>query len=149
MKNSVYVVGMKLPGPEDEVISILRSNDYFGQYGKISKLFLRDRNALSSSAVHSLDQDDTANSTGILIVYMRREDAARAIVALDGIPAPQGPPGQTLKAAFGTMRYCDSFLRGIKCDTQHCQNLHEWGGEQDSFTKEDYELAWVAFSCCC
>jgi len=78
---------------------------------------------------------------GIYIVYVRREDAARAIMALDGIPSPQGPVGQVLRANYGTTRYCDAFLKGQKCDNQGCTALHEWGGESDCFTKDDYELA--------
>ncbi|WVQ98824.1 hypothetical protein IAU59_005955 [Kwoniella sp. CBS 9459] len=141
MKNMVYVVGMKLPAPGDEAIPILRSNDYFGQYGKISKLYLGDRSKLSSTAVSTLTPDNPSTSTGIYIVYIRREDAARAISALDGIPAPQGPPGAVLKATYGTTRYCDAFLRGVKCDNNSCHNLHEWGGESDCFSKEDFEIA--------
>ncbi|ORX39960.1 hypothetical protein BD324DRAFT_246136 [Kockovaella imperatae] len=141
MKNTVYVVGMKLPAPGDESIPILRSGDYFGQYGKISRIYLRDRTTLSSTAVHTLTPDDPSTSTGIYIVYVRREDAARAISALDGIAAPQGPPGRTLKATYATCRYCDAFLKGQKCDNPSCQNLHEWGGDSDCFTKDDMEIA--------
>ncbi|KAK4689748.1 CCR4-NOT transcription complex subunit 4, partial [Tremellales sp. Uapishka_1] len=141
MKNMVYVVGMKMPAQGDDAIPILRSNDYFGQYGKISKLFLRDRTAISSTSVPTLTSDNPSTSTGIYITYVRREDAARAISSLDGIQAPQGPPGQVLRASYGTTRYCDFFLRGMKCDTSNCNNLHEWGGEGDCFTKDDLETA--------
>ena len=64
--------------------------------------------------------------------------------ALDGIAAPQGPPGRILKATYATCRYCDAFLKGQKCDNLVCQNLHEWGGDSDCFTKEDMEIASVA-----
>ncbi|WVR05135.1 hypothetical protein IAU60_002147 [Kwoniella sp. DSM 27419] len=141
MKNMVHVVGMKLPAQGDEAIPILRSNDYFGQYGKISKLYLCDRTKLSSTSVSTLTPDNPATSTGIYIAYIRREDAARAISALDGIPAPQGPPGAVLSATYGTTRYCDAFLRNAKCDSGTCHNLHEWAGETDCFTKEDMETA--------
>jgi CCR4-NOT transcription complex subunit 4 len=124
-----------------QVIPILRSNDYFGQYGKISKLYLRDRAATSSTTVPILTAEDPSTSTGIYIAYVRREDAARAILALEGIPAPQGPPGQVLRASYGTTRYCDAFLRGLKCDIANCNSLHEWGGESDCFTKDDMETA--------
>lgn len=138
MKNSVYIVGMKIPGSgsPEEAVSILRSNEYFGQYGKIARLYLRDRSSISSP-IPGPSPDDPSTSTGIYIVYIRREDAARAIAALDKIPAPQGQPGQLLHASYGTTRYCDAFLRGAKCDNQGCQNLHEWGGEGDSFTRSD------------
>lgn len=143
MKNSVYVVGMKIPGSgsTEEAVSILRSNDYFGQYGKIARIFLRDRAAMASATTDGPDADSPATETGIYIVYVRREDAARAISSLDGIPAPQGPPGQVLHASYGTTRYCDFFLRGLKCDNPVCQNLHEWGGEGDTFTRNDLETA--------
>ncbi|KAL7424105.1 transcriptional repressor general negative regulator of transcription subunit 4 [Cryptotrichosporon argae] len=143
MKNSVYVVGMRIPGSgdESEAVSILRSNDYFGQYGKVAKIYLRDRTATSSTSVPTLTPDNPGTSTGIHIVYVRREDAARAIQALDGHPAPAGPPGQMLHASYGTTRYCDAFLRGVKCDNSNCPNLHEWGGEGDCFTKNDLDTA--------
>ena len=156
MKNMVYVAGMKLPAPPDEVslrqtrrlrtlhpqaIPIFRSNEYFGQYGKISKLYLRDRTSLASTAVTPPHHSETSASTGIYIVYVRREDAARAISALDMIQAPSGAPGQILRASFGTTRYCDAFLRGTKCDNSNCHNLHEWGGESDTFTREDMATA--------
>ena len=163
MKNTVYVIGMILPASGDEVrlfridncrtwavanadssqsIPILRSNDYFGQYGKISRIYLRDRTTLSSTSPHTLTlDDDPSTSTGIQIAYVRREDAARAISALDGIAAPQGPPGRILKAAYATCRYCDAFLKGQKCDVSNCRDLHEWGGDSDCFTKEDMETA--------
>ncbi|WWC89906.1 uncharacterized protein L201_004835 [Kwoniella dendrophila CBS 6074] len=143
MKNMVYVIGMKLPAPGDEAIPILRSNDYFGQYGKISKIYLSDRTKLTASAVTTLTEDDPSTSTGIYIVYVRREDAARAIASLDGIPAPSGPPGSLLKATHGTTRYCESFLKSQKCDTPNCHCLHEWGGDSDCFTKEDMETAFT------
>ncbi|WVQ71720.1 hypothetical protein IAR50_001261 [Cryptococcus sp. DSM 104548] len=140
MKNTAYVIGMKIPSPGDEALSILRSNDYFGQYGKISKLYLADPKS-TSTAVPSLNDD--ASSSGIYIVFVRREDAARCISSLDGIPAPQGPPGATLKATYGTTRYCEAFLKGTKCDQSGCHGLHEWGGESDCFTKEDIETAFT------
>lgn len=123
---------------------MLRSNEYFGSYGKISRLYLRDRTATSSTSVHTLSPADPSSSTGIHIVYVRREDAARAMSSLDGIPAPGGPAGATLKASYGTARYCDAFLRGLKCDVSNCPNMHEWGGEGDCFTKDDLDTAYVS-----
>ena len=136
----------RLSNTDPKAITILRSNDYFGQYGKISRLYLSDRSPLASTSVHALDETSSSTSTGIYIVYVRREDAARAISALDGIPAPSGPPGQMLKACYGTARYCDAFLRGQKCDNPSCHGLHEWGGDNDSFSKDDYEIAYVCWT---
>ncbi|RXK38595.1 hypothetical protein M231_04101 [Tremella mesenterica] len=140
MKNMVYVVGIKIPGQGEEAIAILRQHEYFGQYGKIAKIYLRERPHTSTQAQTS-SSEDSSTPTGILIIYVRREDAARAIAALDGIPTPGGPAGQTIRASYGTTRYCEAFLRGIKCDTPNCPNLHEWGGEGDCFSRDDYTTA--------
>lgn len=105
----------------------MRSPEYFGQYGKVAKLALKER--------------PSSDDPGIYIAYVRREDAARAISALDGAAAPGEPPGALLRATYGTTRYCDSFLRGVKCDLPTCLGLHEWGGENDTFTKEDLDTA--------
>lgn len=137
VKNMVYVVGMRMPAAmgQDEFLSLLRSNDYFGQYGKISKIFIR-------KPPHD-DDDDNANSdldVGIYISFVRREDAARAISALDGYQAPNNP-GKTLQASYGSAKYCISWLRGVKCEDGGvgggCMGLHEWAAEADTFTRQD------------
>lgn len=70
------------------------------------------------------------------ITYHRREDAARAIAAVDGTASPGGD-GEIVRASYGTTKYCMSFLRGVACTNQGCLALHEWGEEKDCFTKED------------
>lgn len=113
-------------------LATLRSNDYFGQYGKISKLVLHKRPASSSS-----DGSSPASAVGIYITYLRREDAARAIAALDGFPSPS-VPGQVLRASYGTAKYCEAWLRNVRCEAgQACMGLHEWGDERDVFRRED------------
>lgn len=109
-----------------QLIPSLRSHEYFGQYGKISKIVLVKRNA-------------TANrepTTGLYITYNRREDAARAIAGVDGSPSPGGN-GQVMRASYGTTKYCMTFLRNVPCTNSGCRELHDWGDDKDSFTKED------------
>jgi CCR4-NOT transcription complex subunit 4 len=128
-----------------QFLQVLRSNDYFGQYGKIAKLFLRktpssDSNGVPNGSSSSSSSSDT--DLGIYITYLRREDAARAIAALDGYQAPNNP-GKVLKATYGTTKYCLYFLRGMKCEDGgglgggSCLGLHEWAGEGDVFTRKD------------
>jgi CCR4-NOT transcription complex subunit 4 len=117
-----------------QALHVLRSNEYFGQYGKISKVFLRKTPSDSCSHPDSI--------LGIYITYLRREDAARAISALDGYQAPNNP-GKVLKATYGTTKYCLYFLRGLKCEDGgglgggSCLGLHEMAGEGDIFTRKD------------
>lgn len=82
---------------------------------------------------------------GLYITYHRREDAARAIAAVDGAPSPSGG-NETLRASYGTTKYCMAFLRGVNCQEHGCMNLHEWGDEKDCFTKEDLTTLYVSLT---
>jgi RNA recognition motif-containing protein len=55
---------------------ILRQNDYFGQYGKILKVVVNRRptnNALGQPVIG-----------GVYVTYVKKDDAAKAIDAVDG-----------------------------------------------------------------
>ncbi|KAF8201634.1 hypothetical protein BJ912DRAFT_945984 [Pholiota molesta] len=124
-RNVVYVVGIGPRFAKEELIPTLRSNEYFGQYGKITKILLVKRTSSGGGPV-----------VGLYITYHRREDAARAIAAVDGTPSPGGGR-DPMRASYGTTKYCMAFLRGVQCSDHSCMNLHEWGDEKDCFTKED------------
>ncbi|KAJ6546998.1 hypothetical protein B0H19DRAFT_248991 [Mycena capillaripes] len=125
-RNVVYVVGIGPRFAKEELIPTLRSNEYFGQYGKITKILLVKRTPSSGGAP----------VVGLYITYHRREDAARAISAVDGTASPGGGR-EIMRASHGTTKYCMAFLRSVACSDHGCMNLHEWGDEKDCFTKED------------
>ncbi|KAH8833906.1 hypothetical protein DL96DRAFT_1521515 [Flagelloscypha sp. PMI_526] len=125
-RNVVYVVGIGPRFAKEELIPTLRSQEYFGKYGKISKILLTKRKS----------QDGGSPIVGLYITYSRREDAARAIQAVDNAPSPGGGK-DLMSASYGTTKYCMTFLRGQTCTDHNCMNLHEWGDEKDCFTKED------------
>ncbi|CAA7267893.1 unnamed protein product [Cyclocybe aegerita] len=125
-RNVVYVVGIGPRFAKEELIPTLRSNEYFGQYGKITKILLVKRNSPGGGGP----------VVGLYITYHRREDAARAIAAVDGTSSPGGGR-EVMRASYGTTKYCMTFLRGVSCSDHSCMNLHEWGDEKDCFTKED------------
>lgn len=114
------------------MIPILRSNDYFGQYGKISKILLHKRTPPGSSDP----------IVGIYINYQRREDAARAIEKIDGSASPSAD-GEVMHASFGTAKYCINFLRSVNCTNTGCLDVHEWGDERDCFTRQDLVSMYV------
>lgn len=118
-----------------QLIPTLRSNEYFGQYGKISKIILAKRNQPGFKTP----------VVGLYITYHRREDATRAINSVDGSPSPGGG-GDIMKASYGTTKYCMSFLRGLGCSNPGCWDLHEWGDKNDCFTKEDLATLYVFVS---
>lgn len=125
-RNVVYIVNMNPRFAKEELISTLRSNDYFGQYGKISKIVIVKRTSTNRKNP----------VIGLYVTYHRKEDAARCITAVDGAPSPGGG-GDVMRASYGTTKYCMAFLRNQTCSEHGCMNLHEWGDEKDCFTKED------------
>ncbi|KAF8305546.1 hypothetical protein DL93DRAFT_312456 [Clavulina sp. PMI_390] len=125
-RNLVYVTGMGSKFASSDVLTALRSPEYFGKYGKINHLFLHKR----------VDPTTGTPVLGIYVTYARREDAARAIAAVDGTASPSGG-NEVVRASYGTTKYCMSFLRNLPCSNPGCRDLHEWGDDKDSFTKED------------
>ncbi|KZT59775.1 hypothetical protein CALCODRAFT_523211 [Calocera cornea HHB12733] len=125
-RNMIYVTGIGQRFAKEELLPTLRSSEYFGQYGKITKILLVKRTPPSNSPSRDA-------VVGLYINYYRREDAARAITAVDGAPSPSGGG-----------EYCVNFLRGVPCTNQGCLDLHDWGDERDCFTKEDLSTLSVA-----
>jgi CCR4-NOT transcription complex subunit 4 len=115
-----------------QLIPTLRSNEYFGQYGKISKIVIVKRTSTSRKNP----------VIGLYVTYHRKEDAARCISAVDGTSQSAGG-GDVMRASYGTTKYCMTFLRGQACSDHGCMNLHDWGDEKDCFTKEDLTTLYV------
>lgn len=122
-KNLVYVNGLSPKIANDDLMSILRGPEYFGQYGKIAKLVVNKKNASGPNGGY----------VGAYVTYHRKEDAARAIAAVDG----SVNEGRVLRASYGTTKYCTAYLRNQPCQNAGCMYLHEPGEDVDSFTKED------------
>ncbi|KAG0200968.1 transcriptional repressor general negative regulator of transcription subunit 4 [Mortierella sp. GBA30] len=126
-KSLVYVIGLPAKLANDE--HTLRQHEYFGQYGKISKVVINRRNAPMPVAGSA----PGVPSVGVYITYARKEDAAKAIAAIDGSIWD----GKILRASYGTTKYCTYYLRGMSCQNPGCMYLHEPGEDADSYTKED------------
>ncbi|KAG5440667.1 hypothetical protein PCK2_000255, partial [Pneumocystis canis] len=123
-KNLVYVIGLSPKAANEELLQTLRGHDYFGQYGKIHKIVINKKNA---------SHPNGSGSLGVYITYYRKEDAAKAIAAVDG----SINDGRILRASYGTTKYCSTYLRNQPCPNPNCMYLHEPGEEADSFTRED------------
>ncbi|WFD05996.1 RING-type E3 ubiquitin transferase [Malassezia vespertilionis] len=128
-KNLVYVVGLSPRFAREEFIPTLKSVDYFGQYGRVSKILISKR-----VTNHKFGNGSQDTSIGMYVTYQSKEDAARAIVAIDG---SKEPGGRIIRASYGTTKYCTAYLRNLPCSNPGCTYLHEPGEEADSFTKED------------
>ena len=123
-KNLVYVTGLNPPCASEELHSVLRSDKYFGQYGKILKIVINRKNPTSHHQNPGLV---------VYVTFAKKEDALRCINELDGSLCD----GRLLRAAHGTTKYCLSYLRGHPCPNPNCMFLHEPGEEADSYTRKD------------
>lgn len=119
-KNLVYVTGLSPKLQEEELLHTLRGDTYFGQYGKIIKIVV-------SKARDRLD------SVGVYVTYEKKDDAQSCIQAVDG--SPNGD--RTLRAQFGTTKYCSAYLRGDACMNRNCMFLHEAGEAGESYSRAD------------
>ncbi|KAH9270652.1 hypothetical protein BASA83_007261 [Batrachochytrium salamandrivorans] len=124
-KNLVYVLGLPPKLQNDE---ILRSHDYFGQYGKITKVVVNRR-----SQPHTASMSPASNNNGVYVTYARKDDATRAIDAVDGSLCE----GRVVRATYGTTKYCSYFLKNQPCQNVGCQFLHEPGEEADTYVKDE------------
>lgn len=116
-KNLVYVLGLPVRVATEDM---LRSSDYFGQYGKITKIVINRRNT-------------PIPSTGVYITFARKDDAANAIENVDGSLCD----GRMIRATFGTTKYCSYYLKSQPCQNVGCQFLHETGEEADTYGKDE------------
>lgn len=129
-KNLVYVTGLNPPANNgiDDLTLILKSDKYFGRYGKILKIVINNKKSLPVTNPHHANPGIV-----VYVTYVKKEDALRCINDMDGSQLD----GRTLRAAHGTTKYCSSYLRGHPCHNPNCMFLHEPGEEADSFTRKD------------
>lgn len=128
-KNLVYVVGLNPPCSYDDLIPVLKSEKYFGQYGKINKIVINKRNPNPNNPHHI----SSTPGYGVYVTFAKKEDATKCIAAVDGSISD----GKLLRAAHGTTKYCSSYLRGQPCPNPNCMFLHEPGEEADSYSRQD------------
>ncbi|MBE7180748.1 MAG: hypothetical protein INR71_05995, partial [Terriglobus roseus] len=122
-KNLVYVTGLSPKVQEQQLLETLRGDQYFGQYGKIVKIVV-------SKAKQAANPP---HSVGVYVTFERKEDAQTCIQAVDG--SQNGD--RTLRAQYGTTKYCSAYLRGDNCGNRNCMFLHEAAEDNESFTRHD------------
>ncbi|CDJ40542.1 RRM domain-containing protein, putative [Eimeria tenella] len=114
----VYVIGIP---PSIAKKEILRRQEFFGQYGKVLQIVVNKNQGHWGGP-----------SFAVYVTYSTSKEAVAAIQGVDGAVYE----GRTLKASFGTTKYCSHFLKGVKCQNPDCSYLHQLGSGKDSFTKE-------------
>lgn len=119
-KNLVFVVGLSHRLADAE---ILRKTEYFGKFGKITKV------VINSSPSYAGAQTPSASA---YVTYSKADEALKAIQTVNNVQIDN----RVLKASLGTTKYCSHFLKGIQCPKVDCMYLHDLGEDNASFTKE-------------
>ncbi|KAH9606365.1 hypothetical protein KSS87_017270 [Heliosperma pusillum] len=127
-RNLVYIVGLPLDLADED---LLQSKEYFGQYGKVLKV------SISRTSAGTIQQFQH-NTCSVYITYAREDEAFRCIQSVHGFILD----GRSLRACFGTTKYCHAWLRNVPCTNPDCLYLHEIGSQQDSFTKDEESSAY-------
>ena len=97
---------------------LLCSNEYFGQYGQISKIILTNK----------IDKNTKKKNNSAYLTFINPEQAAYAILSVDSIKIDD----QLVRAFFGTTKYCHHFLHNLKCfNSEKCMFLHHIADEKD------------------
>ncbi|XP_024031778.1 uncharacterized protein LOC21394467 isoform X3 [Morus notabilis] len=128
-RNLVYIVGLPLNLADEE---LLQRREYFGQYGKVLKV------SMSRTAAGVIQQYQN-NTCSVYITYSKEDEAIRCIQNVHGFVLE----GRSLRACFGTTKYCHAWLRSVPCTNPDCLYLHEIGSQEDSFTKDEIISAYT------
>lgn len=129
-KNLVYVIGLSIKLVTDEALTLLKGPDYFGQYGKIQKIMVNKRKDIPPLRGGTFDK--SGSSVSVYVTFARDDDAAKCIRALDGAVVD----GNTLRAAYGTTKYCTAFLQYRQCPNPNCMYLHSEQDKNETDTKD-------------
>ena len=91
--------------------SLLKSPEYFGQYGTIVK-------SIISYKINS----DNKKQFSAYITFSNEKEAALAILCVDSLMVQ----GKIIRAFFGTTKYCSYFLKNNRCpNLNKCLFLHK------------------------
>ena len=102
---------------------ILASEEYFGQYGLISKIILTNKT----------ERKANKKFNSAYITFYSPEQAAYAILSVDSIKIDD----MLVRAFFGTTKYCNHFLNNFRCfNSEKCMFLHEIADPNDIITEE-------------
>ncbi|KAJ4969911.1 hypothetical protein NE237_003010 [Protea cynaroides] len=128
-RNLVYIIGIPSNLADEDM---LQHKEYFGQYGKVLKVSI-------SRTAGGVIQHSSNNTCSVYITYSKEEEAVRCIQSVHGFVLE----GRSLRACFGTTKYCHAWLRNMPCTNPDCLYLHDIGTQEDSFTKDEIISAYT------
>lgn len=120
--NLVYIINLPACMADED---LLKSEEYFGQYGKITKCVVNKTTVYTTAA--------QGPSFAAYITYSTHEEAGLCIKTCDGISIHS----RQLTLTFGTTKYCTNFLRNIQCQKPDCLYLHQMATKQNTILREE------------
>ncbi|XP_077232977.1 uncharacterized protein LOC143874086 isoform X2 [Tasmannia lanceolata] len=137
-RNLVYVIGIPANLANEDALA---QKEYFGQYGKVLKVSVTRAAGYVCiiRAAGGSQQSSNNNTCSVYITYSKEEEAVRCIQSVHGFVLD----GQSLRACFGTTKYCHTWLRNMPCGNPDCLYLHDIGAQEDSFTKDEIISAYT------
>ena len=97
---------------------LLKSNEYFGQYGTITKAMIK----------YKVNPDNNRKLYSAYISYSNEKEAALAILCADSLLID----GKIIRVFFGTNKYCKFFLNNQNCpNSNKCMFLHKLATNKD------------------
>ena len=97
---------------------LLCSQEYFGQYGDITKIILTNK----------IDKKSNKKINSAYLTFVTSQQAAYAVLSVDSIKIDN----LLVRAFFGTTKYCNHFLNNFKCfNSEKCMFLHHIADEND------------------
>ena len=109
--------------------SILKSPEYFGQYGTILNSIISEKtNPENNNKIYSA-----------YITYSNKIEASLAILCVDSLMIK----GKIIHVFFGTTKYCDYFLNNVRCPNfDKCPFLHQCASDKDIIIKSFKEFSY-------
>jgi len=126
-RNLVYVINIDPQIADKEILS---SRQYFGQYGKITKLLVNLNKA------YNANNSPSELSYSAYINYSSNYEAALAILSVDSYMLY----GKVIKAAFGTTKYCLYYIKRQYCPIRDCVYMHSVIDNSDIINKDSCDF---------
>ena len=110
-------------------LEILKSNEYFGQYGTI----------LNSILINKINSNTNKSTFSVYITFSDVKEAALAILCVDSLLIED----KIVRAFYGTTKYCNYFLNSTTCPNRNkCIFLHELAADEDIIINNDTKFSY-------
>ena len=109
--------------------NILKSPEYFGQYGTITNLILSEKT----------NPETNRKSYSAYITYSNKIEASLAVLCVDSLMIK----GKIIRVFFGTNKYCNYFLNNESCpNSEKCFFLHQYSPDKDIIIESNAEFTY-------